>query len=391
MRVGLFSNAYRPFISGVVNSVDYIRKGLMREGHTAFIFAPEYKNYSDEHAGVFRFRSVEMSRKVQWPIPIPFSTKIFPKIARLELDIIHTHHPLLLGDVGAHFSRKLKVPLVYTFHTQLEHYAHYIPLNQGMVQKLVRSTVVAYTQKCDLIICPSPTIRQLLEEYKIETRVEILQNAIDLAPFQEADGTTTRAGLGFKPEHQVAVYAGRLGQEKNLDFLLDCFAEVCQQNPQARLLIIGEGTEKERLQERSRELFGPGIVVFTGPVEYGQIPNYFAAGDLFVMTSTTEVKPLVVLEAMATRLPVVAVAACGTQDTLTHGHDGWLTDTTRESFVGGLQNALNDGQERRRRGENAADSVTEYSLENYTKRLLTLYRELSVECRREGRSKTAMV
>lgn len=376
MRVGIFTNAYRPFISGVVNSIDIIRKGLLKHGHTPFIFAPEYKGHSDEHAGVFRFRSVEMSRKVQFPIPIPFSSRIFPIIARMDLDVIHTHHPLLLGDVGAHFARKLKLPLVYTFHTQLEHYSHYIPLNQQVVRSLARNTVTAYTQKCDLVLAPSPTIRALLDEYEVGTRVETLQNAIDLSLFEDADGGPIRQRLGLASEDVLGMYAGRLGVEKNLDFLLEAFAGVSRQNSRAHLMVVGTGAELDKLKSRPAELGCQGKIHFTGPIDYSQMPAHFAAADLFAITSTTEVKPLVVLEAMASGLPVVAVAACGTQDTLTDGHDGWLCPHQLPAYQASLSQAYHDRVLRQALGANARGSVAQYSAEGYTTRLVELYQEL---------------
>lgn len=388
MRVGIFTNAYRPFISGVVNSVDVIRKGLLRKGQTPFVFAPEYPGFREEHAGVFRFRSVGLpsTSKVQFPIPIPFSTKLFPKIPRMGLQVIHTHHPFLLGDVGAHFAKKLGVPLVYTFHTQLEQYAHYIPFNQNVVRNMARSTVVTYSRKCDLIIAPSPTIRALLDEYEIETRVETLQNAIDLSRFDGVSGKPTRLRLGLPSEATVLMYAGRTGKEKNLDFLLRAFAELSRRQPLARLVIVGDGAHLESLRDLAAELQLQETVVFAGAVDYHDMPGYFAAADLFVITSVTEVKPLVVLEAMASGLPVAAVAACGTEDTITHDFDGLLSANNLADYTQVLNQAVSDPAARRQMGANARQTVRQYSIEGYTQRLVELYAEL-VDQKRPTRSR----
>lgn len=376
MRVGLFTNAYHPFISGVVNSVDLIRKGLLKRGHTPFVFAPEYKGYKDEHAGVFRFRSLDMSRKVQFPIPIPFSTKLFPMIAKMDLDIIHSHHPLLLGDVGVYFSRKLKVPMVYTFHTQLEQYSHYIPLNQAMVKTLARSAIVNYTQKCDLVIAPSPTIRELLDEYEVETRVETLENAIDISAFEGGDRAKIRRRHGIGEHEMVAMYAGRIGLEKNLEFLIHSFASLPETLP-ARLLLVGSGLELPMLRELVEQLKADDRILFTDRVDYHEMVHHYAAADLFVMTSTTEVKPLVVLEAMSASLPVVAVAACGTEDTIEHGVTGLLCDLDQQAYRQLLVEALSQPDRLKQMGAKARQTVTRYSIDQYTDRLLALYQELT--------------
>lgn len=376
MRVATFTNAYRPVVSGVVNSVDLIRKGLLRNGHTAFIFAPQVPGFEEQHAGVWRFRSVSLTRKVEFPLPVPYSTRIFPLIPRLRLDVIHTHHPFLLGEVGAHFAKKLGIPLVYTFHTQLEKYAHYIPLPQDLVRKAARDYVAAYARKCDCIICPSPSIRGLLDEYGVTCRVEVLQNAVDLSSYRRADGARVRKHLGLAPERILCIYTGRMGIEKNLSFMLRAFRKVHQQHPQAALLLVGDGPLLEDLQAEARDLGLSDHVFFPGRVPYRDIPSWYAASNLFVMTSTTEVKPLAVLEGMATGLPVVAVDACGTGDTVTPGHDGLLCDCDEEAFAGILATAVSNEDLRRRLGEAARVTAETYSLETYARKLVDLYQDV---------------
>lgn len=376
MRVGLFTNAYRPVVSGVVNSVDLIRKGLLRNGHNAFVFAPQVPGFREQHAGVWRFRSLSLTRNVEFPLPIPYSTRIFPLIPKLRLDVIHTHHPFLLGEVGAHFAKKLGIPLVYTFHTQLEKYSHYVPLPQDLVRMAAREYVAAYARKCDCIICPSPSIRGLLDEYGVTCRVEVLQNAVDLRAYRRADGSGVRARLGLTPERVLCIYTGRMGIEKNLSFMLQAFRTVHRQHPEAALMLVGDGPLLEDLQREAADLGIAQHVLFPGRVAYREIPSYYAASNLFVMTSTTEVKPLAVLEGMATGLPVVAVEACGTGDTVTSGHDGLLCDCDQEAFAGILRTAVADAALRRRLGEAARVTAEDYSLENYARRLVDLYREV---------------
>jgi len=376
MRVAIFTNAYRPVVSGVVNSVDLIRKGLMRNGHTAFIFAPQVAGFQEQHSGVWRFRSLNLTRKVEFPLPVPYSTRIFPLIPRLNLDVIHTHHPFLLGEVGAHFAKKLGIPLVYTFHTQLEKYSHYVPLPQDLVRKAARDYVAAYARKCDCIICPSPSIRGLLDDYGVTCRVEVLQNAVDLRAYRRADGSGVRSGLGLGPERVLCIYTGRMGIEKNLSFMLRAFRNVHRDHPEAALMLVGDGPLLEDLQAEAAGLGLAEHVLFPGRVAYREIPSYYAASDLFVMTSTTEVKPLAVLEGMATGLPVVAVDACGTGDTVTTGHDGLLCECDEEAFANILRTAVADAALRRRLGEAARVTAEAYSLENYAHRLIELYRDV---------------
>ena len=367
MRVGIFTNAYRPIISGVVNSVDLIRKGLLSQGHTPFLFAPRFPGFREQHAGVYRVSSVSLSRQVQFPLPCPWTPCLEAHLRKLKLDVLHTHHPFLLGRTA--LGRGL--PVVFTFHTQYEQYAHYVPLPQALVRWGARHFVTEYARRCNLIICPSPVLYELLQRtYRLPTRLEVLPNAIDLSAFEGVDGSSIRRELGFTEGEVVALYAGRMGLEKNLSFLLRAFARV--RNPLARLVIVGDGPVLSDLRREAQGL----AVTFTGRIPYSAMPRYYAAADFFAMSSTTEVKPLVVLEAMASGLPVVAVAACGTEDTITHGRDGLLSACAQDEFMAILEQAFEMADMRSRMSAEAARTARSFSIEPYTKRLVELYGSL---------------
>jgi glycosyltransferase involved in cell wall biosynthesis len=317
-----------------------------------------------------------MTKGVSYPIPIPYSGKLFKMIRRLELDIIHAHHPFLLGEVAASFAQQKRVPLVYTFHTQLEHYSHYIPLNQQVIKGMARSRVTRYLNKCDLVIAPSEGIRGLLDSYGVQTRVATLANAIDTARFAAPNpGADWRRRLGI-PEHaMVSLSVGRLGREKNLDFLLTSFAKLNLEPPEHVLVMVGDGTERSRLIKLASELGIGERVRFPGAVPYADMPAVYAACDLFVICSTTEVKPLVVLEALASGLPVLAVAACGTVDTLHHRFDGWLSAPGEAAYLEGWRALTADPAFRQELGAGARQTAKSYSFDNYMRRLTDLYRE----------------
>lgn len=383
MRVGLFSNAYHPLVNGVVNSVEGIRRGLTERGHQVHLFAPRVRGYRDDGAGIYRFASLEVSRRVSYPIPIPYSGKLFRMIHQLDLDIIHAHHPFLLGEVAATFAHRKRIPLVYTFHTQLEHYSHYIPLNQQVVKGVARLRLARYLNKCDLIIAPSEGICGLLDSYGAKARVEVLPNAIDTSRFHKgAASTDWRSRLGISQLATVSLSAGRLAREKSLDFLLRCFARLPSSSAQEQVLVIvGDGSERSHLERLAGELGIGSRVRFTGALPYAEMPSIYAACDLFAICSTTEVKPLVVLEALASGLPVLAVAACGTADTLHHGVDGWLCPPREEAFCEGWLALAGDASFRRRLGAAARQTAQAYSTEIYLRRLLELYTEMIKDCR----------
>ena len=377
MNIGIFTNAYKPIISGVVNSIELIKQGMESRGHKVYIFAPGCKGYKDEEENVYRFSSVNLTNRVKFPLAIPYSYSLFSMIPYLDLDIIHTHHPFLLGEVGAGFSKKLKIPLVYTFHTQFEQYSHYIPFPQDLVKKLARFSVVNYAQKCSLIICPSTSILSLLKNYGITSPIEFIPNAVDLRSFKKGNPQRIRDKYNISEEEKLLIYVGRIGLEKNLGFMLQAFKNIKDQVPEAKLMIVGEGPELESTKELAKYLGINERVIFPGRVEYKEIPSYFAAGYAFIMTSTTEVKPLALLEAMASGLPVAAISAAGSSDTINHNFDGLLTPYDMEAFCDALLKILKDQAFHDRLSIGALKTSENYSIDTTSKKLEDLYKSLS--------------
>lgn len=376
LRIGLFSNAYRPLISGVVNSIDLIRKELLQQGHTPWIYAPKVSRYREQHAGVLRFPSIELTREVQFPLPLPCWPPIHRAIGRSRLQVVHTHHPVLLGDYAWYWARRLKIPLVYTFHTQYEQYVHYAKLPQAPVRALTRWWVAQFARRCDLLIAPSPSIQELLLDYGIRTWTVTLPNAIDLGHFQIGPRRESlRQKLGWPQEASIALYAGRLAKEKNLEFMLHAFQPVALESPRALCVIVGDGPERENLQRLAHHLQIADQVLFPGRVPYAEMADYFRAASFFCISSVTEVKPLVVLEALASGLPVLAVAACGTQDTLTDGFDGILTPHQAEAFGDRWRELVQNPERVSAMAHNAQKTAQQYSIQEYTRRLTQLYSE----------------
>jgi 1,2-diacylglycerol 3-alpha-glucosyltransferase len=414
LTVGLFSNAYHPLISGVVNSVELIQQQLIKQGHHPHLFVPNAQPVSagaaflncfqatfqgsDEDAkeleqqqlenwepDLHPFPSFNVLRDVTFPVTIPYSREAFTTLATQGFQIFHTHHPVWLGDVAWFWARRLGIPLLFTFHTQYDQYLHYVPLPSAFLKKAVRMAVLSFTRRCQLIIAPSDMIADYLNEIGVDSRVITLRNAIDLSRFARANVAlehieAKKAELGILPEHRVALYAGRLGQEKNLEFLLNSFAQAVQQSKELgklqRLLIAGSGPDLEALKQLAYSLAIDSQVHFLGRVDYAEMPTIYACADYFAMSSVTEVKPLVVLEALAAGLPVLAVAACGTADTIKDDRDGWLCSHNQEEHAEKFKQVFTSSRSQLDRMSGAAQETScQYSIVRYVERLTDIYRD----------------
>lgn len=331
MRIGIFTNCYLPLVNGVVGAVSLLRRGFMEAGHQVYIFAPEFDDYVDLEPGIYRYPAIDLTRRVKYPVAIPFAPKINRVLPGLNLDIIHCHHPFVLGVEGLKAARRLGIPSVYTFHTQYDQYNHYIPLPGRLVSAFTVRRVRNFCEKAGEITTPAESARQILIRYGVNRKITVIPNPIDLTRFtmteslrkSKAGALRNRYNLG---DSKLLVNVGRVAPEKNLPLLLRAFQTMLQQSPSQalRLMIIGDGPVLEDLKQLAAALHISSEVCFTGLVPPAEISDYLAAADLMVMTSTTEVKPLAQLEALAAGVPIIAVAAPGANDTIVPGENGFL-------------------------------------------------------------------
>jgi 1,2-diacylglycerol 3-alpha-glucosyltransferase len=376
LNIGIFTDVYKPVVNGVVTSIENLYKTLLVLNHKIYIFAPEYSGYRDDDENIYRFKSVSLSSRVNYPLGIPYSRKIFKTINSLNLDIIHCHHPFLIGRVGQYFARKLKIPLVATLHTQYEEYVHYVPFNKYLVQKIALLALKDFSNKCDLLIIPAESRKKQLRNYGISSSIKVIPNSIELKKFSNLNGKKVRDKYCISPEENLLLFVGRIAREKNIDFLLDCFKEVCKEYSNVKLLLVGDGPESYRLGHMVKQSDFAQRIIFTGEIPYKDIGDYYGAADLFVSTSMTEVHPVVLLEAMASGLPVVAVKSVGYSDTIRHEIDGLLCDENVKEFSKSVLFLLNDISARKLMGQRAEERVKDFSLDIITEEIIEAYLSL---------------
>jgi len=339
MHIAYFTNFYLPVVNGVARSVQVFREAFTAMGHNVFVFAQE-DNYEDTEPFIFRYPSLHLPLSVDIPTALPVSGFVDQLIPKLKLDIIHTHHPILLGQTAATKARDYNLPLIFTFHTQYHEYTHYIPFPQEQVQEFIKNRIISwlgeYMRKCQHIIIPSDSMRSILvNEYGLVDKFTVIPTGIDIKPFKKTDGAALRSQWGWGDD-KVIISAGRLAEEKNWITLLNAFALALKQQPNLRLVLLGDGPQAEALRQLAGELGIAERVTFTGKVPFEDVPPYLKAAVLFAFASITETQGIVTLEAMAAGLPVVAVDASGTRDILEDGKQGFLTENDASDLAAGI-------------------------------------------------------
>jgi len=375
LRVGIFTDSYRPYTSGVVRSIETFRLALAARGVSFFIFAPRYPNCEPEEK-VFRFFSLPAPTNPDFAVAIPLSVRLGRTLKSLGLDLIHVHSPFFLGGLGARWARRLELPLVFTYHTLYEEYVHYFPFLRQLARAVTRRYTVNFCNRCDLVLAPTGAIREYLLRSGVSVPVAVLPTGIELAAFQGGDGAGFRKRLGIDPGEKVLLYVGRLGKEKNIAFLLRAFRDIAARLDAVRLVLVGGGPAREELYGEARRLGIHGKVVFAGPVPPERVKDCYAAADLFVMASLTETQGLVIGEAKAAGLPVVAVRAQGVSEMVNEGVDGFLTPLDEAAFATVVCRVLGDPHLYRNLKEGAVVKATSLSIGRLAAVLLGHYRAL---------------
>jgi len=373
MRIVIFSNTYKPVVSGVVTSMALFRQGLIEAGHDVYIIAPEYEDYEDEETCIFRFPALDLPDPLDLSLAIPFKTPIAPTVRGIKPALIHSQHPVVMGGLAAAFARDLNLPLVFTFHSRYEEYAQrYIPIVPELAGMVTEGIVKRYLEKCTHVVAPTPSVRDfILPMLDTGVPVTVVPTPVDLSLYHDLAPQRVRAVLGLE-NAELLLYVGRLAEEKNLDLLLRAFARIVTTRPRARLLLVGKGPRDRSLRRIARKLGLGERVILTGPIPHSEVPHYAAAADLFVFPSITETQGLVLVEAMAAGTPVVAADALSSVDVLAEG-GGLLVPAQEDAFAGAVLRLLADEPRRRVMGEQAARAARRYAIPAATARLLTVY------------------
>ncbi len=387
MRIGIFTNIYLPIISGVVTIIENYRQELERQGHQVFIFAAENRGYKDENPRVFRFKSIDLNYKISYPLPIISSSRISRIIKKINLDIVHSQHFFVCGQIAWYYAKKFNVPLVFTQHTRYEYYTHYVPyLPQEISKPLALSLRAFYANFCDAVIAPTEDIKNSLLKYKVKTPIFILPSGIDLDRFSQANGKAIREKYNINEDKSVLLTVARLAPEKNISFLLKSFKKVSFKNPNIYFIIIGDGPSKKALMSESDKLGLKNKIIFTGKVDWQKIPSFYKAADIFLFSSFSEVQPTVITEAMASGLPIVAIKASGIKDAVIDGENGILTPNSIDEFSKKVLKLVDNNELRKKISEKAEKMAKNFSAENATKKLFNLYQKLIIQKKKSYKS-----
>jgi len=321
LKIVMFSETYIPQVNGVATSIHLFRKYLEKRGHDVYIIAPVSPENDDK---VLLIDGITFPMEKQHKLPIPDNRLINNLILEIDPDVIHSHAPFTLGIAALRTQKKFGIPHVHTYHTLLVEYRHYIPKPFTPPRNAVEEFSAWFCNQVDHVVSPTAEIKAELQKYGVEKPITILPTGIDIESFEKSDKFSIREKHEIMPNDKILLFVGRLAKEKNLEFILEIFKELYKKFRKIKLIIVGDGPMRPKIEEYKNETQAGKNIILTGYIKRNDLMEYYKQSDLFIFASVTETQGLVVLESLAAGTPVVAVAKKGIKDVLMDGQGALL-------------------------------------------------------------------
>ncbi len=379
MNILMVTNTFTPHVGGVANSVARFTAEFRREGHRVLVVAPEFEGAPPVEDDVVRVRAVQHFNGSDFAVPVPVTLRVATAMKDFRPQVVHSHHPFLLGDTALRVAASRGVPAVFTHHTMYEEYTHYVPGDSLKFKRFVVDLTTGYCNLCDAVIAPSGTVADLLAGRGVTAPVTVIPTGVDLRDFEGAGGGAFRSAAGIPEGAFLVGHVGRLAPEKNMGFLAGAAADFLAGHPGARFLLVGEGPSREDVVAvfRSREL--SGRIHTCGVLQGKALASAYNAMNVFAFASLTETQGMVLTEAMAAGVPVVALDAPGAREVVRDGENGRLVPgPDAEAFRDALRwVAERTPEERRRLAEKVAATAREFSMARCAAKQLAVYETLA--------------
>lgn len=377
MKIAMFTNTYLPHVGGVARSVKTLEDECRKLGHEVRVIAPEFDG-AEESPHVLRVPAIQKFNGSDFAVRLPAPAMIREFMDDFQPDVIHSHHPFLLGDTALRQAWRMEIPVVFTHHTLYERYTHYVPLDSPTLKQMAIQLASEYCNLCSEVIAPSESIRGLLRERGVTCPISPIPTGVDTAFFAAGDGARFRRREGIPEDALVIGHVGRLAPEKNLRFLAEAVGAYLSGDERASFLIVGTGSEGEEMEKILSE---PGVgdrVFRAGQLTSTDLADSYAAMDLFVFASQSETQGMVLAEAMATGKPVVALDGPGVREIVVDGENGILLpgDADVAAFSRALADLAGDDARMRECGEKARSSAAAFDHRHCAREVTEVYARL---------------
>ncbi|WP_428308077.1 glycosyltransferase [Lacipirellula sp.] len=380
MRIAMFTNTYLPHVGGVARSVSTYEEEFRRRGHDVRVIAPQFEGAEESTEFVLRIPAIQHFNGSDFSVQLPQPLLISDYLDEFQPQLIHSHHPFLLGDSALRAAWTRRLPLVFTHHTLYEQYTRYVPLDSEALQRVAIQMATEYCNLCTHVIAPSESIAELLVQRQVTQPISAIPTGIDLDRFGNGDGRRMRERYNIAADALVIGHVGRLAGEKNLAYLARAVGYFLAKHPDAYWLVVGSGEAAADIEQTVGELADAKQLVMAGSHTGQDLVDAYTAMDLFAFSSQSETQGMVLAEAMAARTPVVALDGPGVRDVLNDVTGRMLpANATEVTFADALREISHDRAALARRGDIARQSIRSFGLDVCADRILELYESLVAE------------
>jgi len=378
MNIVMLSNTFTPHVGGVARSLEAFTAEYRRRGHRVMVVAPQFSHMPTDETDVLRIPAVQNFNGSDFSVVLPMSGLLSRTLDEFQSEIVHAHHPYLLGMTALRIARYRGLPLVFTHHTLYEQYTHYVPGDSPTLRQFVIELATQYANLCDQVFAPSESIASLLHERGVIAPIAVVPTGVSMERFARGDGAGFRASMGIPHDDFVVGHLGRLAPEKNLTFLAEAVAALLESDTAAHFLVVGKGPSEadiHRIFERrglSKRLWLVGVL------EHPRLADAYHAMDAFAFASKTETQGMVLTEAMAAGVPVIALDASGVREIVQDGCNGRLLgEETRDAFCDALRWVAHvDSAQRSALSRAALETAHAFSLPRTADKALACYEAL---------------
>jgi glycosyltransferase involved in cell wall biosynthesis len=365
-------------VGGVANSVSRFTEDLRELGHEVLVVAPTFskkEEAKEDESKVLRVPAIQNFNGSDFSVRIPIPFIIDEKIDEFSPDIVHSHHPYLLGDAGLRAAHRRGLPLVFTHHTLYEQYTHYVTQDSEAMKKFAIHLSTGYANLCTQVIAPSESIADLIRSRGVNTPVKVIPTGVDIDFFSSGDGQKFRKEHKIPEDRLVIGHLGRLAPEKNLAYLAEAVSLYLEKEKNAIFLVIGAGPSEEEIDGIFRDRGVSDRLIMAGKKKGQDVADAYAAMDVFVFSSKSETQGMVLTEAMAAGNPVIALDASGVREVVKDGKNGRLLsgEADENAFSQAISEFAGDKQKANRWKENARETSIRFGRKHCAKELVGLY------------------
>jgi len=391
MRIALLTQSYPPMISGAALSAQQTAEAMAKRGHQVLVIAASdgknpYHTYTD-NLTVVRLRSINNPMRVGQRLMLSPRRRVMKLLQKFQPDVIHAHEPFQMGWIALAYANRARIPVTLTTHQLPWFIASYLPQSLKPITEAILWTYARISLKrYSALITPTKTIATIIEE-KTGLKPNVISYGLDLQTFHPPlfsdHEPATRNKLNLPLNNPIILHVGRLDTDKSVDKVIRAAAPALLKS-QAHLLIVGDGCQKNHLFRACRELKIEERVHFTGFIHPSELPEIYRAANLFITASEIETQGIVLLEAAASGLPIIAVNATCISEIVHNRVNGFLIQPGNlRAFSDAITTLVNDSKKAQLMGNEGRMHAESHSIHFTWSLHEKLYLEIEKQTRKQ--------